>query len=240
MYFIYFIKVAENIKIGICKATSKHLKQRLSEANRWYPNSKILGILTTEDKEIEKRIHLRFKDNNINSEVFKLDKRITRFIFDYCDWTPNKRFCPFLSDFQCSLFLRENEETKFYKEKTKSLSLSLDEWTTLAVAESAVYEYSKLVESNKYNNDDGDDRDFSEIDDEISEEISEYSLSIYSKVYKKYPCFSKLEMDVLNLDERGLDDILPYLPDKNNEDDYTYSNDNNDTYWDEIGRYGLA
>lgn len=237
MYFIYFIKVAENIKIGICKATLKHLKQRLSEANRWYPNSKILGILTTEDKEIEKRIHLRFKDNNINSEVFKLDKRITRFIFDYCDWTPNKRFCPFLSDFQWSLFFREDKKTKFYKEKTKSLSLSLDEWTTLAVAESAVDKYSELLEHIKYNNDDDDDRDESEIDDEISEEISKYSLSIYSKVYNKYPCFSKLEMDVLNLNKEKIDNILPYLPEREKE---YFNYHNNDTYWDEIGRYGLG
>jgi hypothetical protein len=197
MYFIYFIKVAENIKIGICKATLKHLKQRLSEANRWYPNSKILGILTIEDKEIEKRIHLHFKDNNINSEVFKLDKRMTRFIFDYCDWTPNKRF------YYCS-------------EELESLLFKLKGFSKLEK------EFGRLTELAKANK-----LKWTKKASPYKKECKSFILSL-----NKW-C---LNQDFNSMDEY-LDRVLPVFPEPEKE---YFNYHNNDTYWSEIGRYGLG
>jgi len=134
MYFIYFIKVAENIKIGICKATLKNLKQRLSEANRWSPNSEILGVILYDDDKLEKAIHYHFSQYKISNEIFKNDKNIQKFIKKYCHWEKSRRYISYCwSTIQWAKIKSEVDQNfnrfKYRNNKAKpSIKLSLYEW----------------------------------------------------------------------------------------------------------------
>lgn len=130
MYFIYFIKVAENIKIGICKATLKNLKQRLSEANRWCPNSEIMGLICTEDKDDEKKLHIYFKKHQIANEVFAYHKDIVKFIKKYCGWTTSKKCISHRWRSMISNVLKEEWAIvdKYRKESEKSKKITWQDW----------------------------------------------------------------------------------------------------------------
>lgn len=134
MYFIYFIKIDDTVKIGICQATLKHLKQRLSEAQRWCANAKLIGCLFSENSDTEKRIHLYFDELTIRSELFKWDKKILRFIKMFCDWTPSKRAISFSHETLLSCISKYDDKQdaiKYFKGKYNiqpSKSITLEQW----------------------------------------------------------------------------------------------------------------
>lgn len=87
-YFVYFIALGqEYTKIGMCNATLKNLKQRLSEAKRWCPEAFIVGLFITEDENLEKALHRYFDGIKVRSEVFYSCNWIENYSSKHCGWT---------------------------------------------------------------------------------------------------------------------------------------------------------
>jgi hypothetical protein len=91
MYFIYFIKVAENIKIGRCEATKSRLTARLKEAKRWYPDAYVVCLFVVNNKSLETIFHALFSDLNISNEVFKIDSNMEKIIRVESHWCRNRK-----------------------------------------------------------------------------------------------------------------------------------------------------
>lgn len=74
---IYFARVGECVKIGISDAIGKRLTT-LQTASP-YP-IELIGWIPNGTKELERKIHQRFRKLNMRGEWFKLDKRLMKFI----------------------------------------------------------------------------------------------------------------------------------------------------------------